>query len=81
MAVSASLASDDRLQELMRNWQKADLDAIAAGTRPRAALVAYLALSGFSCMELFGFHKWPEEDRQVLLDDIKTMYESFPEAQ
>lgn len=79
MAVSASLASDDGLQDLMRRWQQNDLHAIQSGTRPRAALVAYMALSGFSCMELFGFHKWSEEARQALLDDIKTMYGSFPE--
>lgn len=79
MAVSASLSSDDRLQQLMRRWQKNDLDAIAAGPRPRAALAAYLALSGFSCMELFGFHSYSDEAREALLADIKKIYESFPD--
>ena len=79
MAVSASLSSDDRLQELMRQWQQNDLNAIKAGPKPRAALVAYMALSGFSCMELFGFHKWSDEDREALLSDIRKIYEIFPD--
>ena len=82
VAVSASMTSEARVQQIMRDWTEMDLKAMAGGDRPQAAMMAYLALMGFYSTELFGFHTWPDKERQRLLDDIRAIYDSFapPEA-
>lgn len=81
LAISASMSSEERLQHLMREWTQEDLAAIESGScRPRAALMAYLALTGFYCIELFDFHRWDAAERLRILDGIGSIFESFPEA-
>ncbi len=81
LAISASLSSEEKLQGLMRDWTREDLMAIESdGRRPRAALMAYLALTGFYCIEHFDFHRWEEAERLRILDDIRTIFTSFPET-
>ncbi|WP_313199319.1 TetR/AcrR family transcriptional regulator [Rhizobium sp.] len=80
MAVSASSSSDDGLQTIMRDWTKTDLDAMVGGKKPEAALMSYLALSGFYCIELFDLHRWTDDERARLLDGIKRVYLSYPDA-
>lgn len=77
IAVSVSASSEAKLQDSMRAWTAADLQAMAAGERPKAALMAYLALSGFYCTELFGYHSWPEKERRDILDGIRSIYLSY----
>ena len=77
MAVSASVSNEAKLQESMRAWTAADLKAMAEGDSPKAALMAYLALSGFYTTELFGYHTWPEEERRDILDGIRSIYLSY----
>ncbi|MGV3551060.1 TetR/AcrR family transcriptional regulator [Rhizobium sp.] len=80
VAVSASMTSEARVQQIMRDWTRMDLDAMAGGEKPRAAMMAYLALMGFYSTELFGFHTWPDDERARLLDDIRSVYASFAPA-
>ena len=47
--------------------------------RPKAALMAFLALNGLSCLELFGLHQWDETERLAILDGIRTIDATFPE--
>ena len=77
IAISASVSSDESVQDLMREWTDKDLAAMASGSRPDAALMAYFALMGFYATELFGFRTWPEEERERILDDIRSVYHSF----
>jgi len=79
LAVSASLSSDERLQKTLRDWTDLDLEMMRSGPKPEAALMAYLALSGFFCTELFGFHTWPEDERRQILDGIRSIYCSLPD--
>lgn len=80
LAISASLSSEEKLQGLMRDWTLEDLGAVVDGSnRPRAALMAYLALTGFYCIEHFDFHRWEEAERLRILDDIRAIFTSFPE--
>lgn len=79
MAVSASAPGDGGLQEIMRAWQQRNLDAMKAGPRPQAAFASYLALTGFCCMELFGFHNWSDAERERVLKVITSIYISFVE--
>lgn len=79
MAISASLSSEEKLQKQMQDWTQSDLEAMASGPRPQAALMAYLALSGFYFTELFGFHQWSTEDQSRILEGVRTIYTSYPE--
>ncbi|MGK9053626.1 TetR family transcriptional regulator [Neorhizobium petrolearium] len=79
LAISAAMSSEDKVRDLMREWFAEDLQAVKATPRPQAALLAYLALSGFLCFELFDFHRWDEAERTVILEGIRTMFVSFPE--
>lgn len=79
MAISASVSSEEKLQQQMRDWTLTDLKAMAEGPRPEAALMAYLALSGFYFTELFGFHQWSEDDQARILEGVRTIYTSYPE--
>ncbi len=79
VAISASLSNDDSLQKIMQDWTKNDLSAMAAGPKPEAALMAYLALTGFYCTELFGFHEWTSEERGRILEGLRTVYRSYEE--
>lgn len=79
MAISASIASDDKLLETMREWTVLDLKAMGDGPKPEAALMAYLTLTGFYCTELFDFHTWDAAQRQNILEGIVTIYASYPD--
>lgn len=79
LAVCASVSSEEKLQQQMRKWTLDDLNAMAAGPKPQAALMAYLALSGFFVTELFGFHQWNLEDQTRILEGVRTIYTSYPE--
>ena len=77
VTVSASMSNDDGLQRIMRAWTELDLKAMASGQRPRAALMAYLALMGFYSTELFGFHSWSDRERREILEGLRSVYLSF----
>lgn len=79
LAISAALSQDNRVQGLIREWTGNDLKAMASGERPMAALIAYLALSGLYCTELFAFHHWGELERQRILDGIRAIYTHLPD--
>lgn len=82
LAISAALSSEEKLQNRLRTWTEEDLTAIeGASDRPRAALMAYFALTGFYCTELFGFRRWDEAERLRILDDIRTIFLSFREPE
>jgi AcrR family transcriptional regulator len=81
LALSASMPGQEELQTRMREWAATALNDMDRGPRPKAALMAFLALNGLSCLELFGFHQWDETERSAILDGIRTIYASFPEDQ
>lgn len=80
VALSAAMSSEENLQRLMRDWISEELAAVRTGSRrPKAALVAYLALQGFLCTEYCDFHRWSSAERAEILDGIRTAFISFPE--
>jgi AcrR family transcriptional regulator len=82
LAISAAVSSEEKLQRQMRDWTIDDMRAMEADTdRPRAALMAYLALIGFYCIELFDFYSWDQAERHRLLDDIRTIFTSYREPE
>lgn len=80
MAVSAAMLSDERLQKQIRDWISEDIEAIEHGRdRPRAALMAYFAATGFSYIDQFDYHKWDEAERSAIVKDILRVFQSFPD--
>lgn len=79
LAISASMTSEDKIHDRMSNWTQRDLSAMTKGKKPKAALLAYLALTGFCCTEYFNFHQWEPEDRLAILDGIRAIYTTFPD--
>lgn len=74
LAITASLASDDSIVNKMREWTKNDLEAMVHGPKPEAALMSYLALTGFCCTELFSFYHWSDQERTKILEGMRKMY-------
>ncbi len=79
MAISASVPNEEMLQQQMRDWTLADLQAMSDGPRPQAALLSYLALCGFYFTEMLGFHQWNPEEQKTILEGLRKVYTSFPE--
>jgi AcrR family transcriptional regulator len=80
VSVCTAMSSEKQFQQQMRDWTLMDLGAMAGGVRPKAALMAYLALSGFYFTEFFGFHVWSAAERAEILDGIRTIYASYPDG-
>lgn len=77
LAISSSLSEHETLQNCLRKWIAVDLDIMADGPRPQAALMAYLALTGFYNTKLSGLHRWSDEEQAEILDNIRAIYTSF----
>lgn len=80
LATAASMSNDTEVQHRMRDWLENEIKSVTKGTRPEAALMAFLALSGLHCMECFGFYTWSQKDRQKILDGIQKIHLSYPET-
>lgn len=80
LAISTSVASEEKLMQEMREWTADDLRAMASGERPKAALMAYMALTGFYCTELFDFHAWNEAERNEIIEGIRSIYHSYDDT-
>lgn len=79
LAISASVSQEEKVQQQMRDWTLADLEAMSNGPKPEAALMAYLALTGVYVTELFAFHQWTEEERANILNGVRTIYATYPD--
>ncbi|HWU61965.1 MAG TPA: TetR/AcrR family transcriptional regulator [Ensifer sp.] len=80
MAIGASVSHEDAIHKLMRDWTAADIQAVAGGPKSQAALLAFLALTGFRCTSFFGFYQWGPEEQLQIMESIRTMYNSYPET-
>jgi AcrR family transcriptional regulator len=79
LAISAAVSSEEKLHDRMREWTRKDLADIGNGARPKAALIAYLALTGFCCTEYFNLYQWETESRLAILDSIREIYTTSPD--
>lgn len=79
MAIAASMKGEEGIQQQLRDWTKGELDAIASGPRPRAALMTYLALPGLYYTEVFDFHRWSESEREQIFSELRELYTAFPD--
>ena len=77
LAISAAVSSEQNVQQRMQDWTAKDIKQMKSGPRPKAALLAYLALSGFYCTELFNFYHWEPGERIAVLEGIRDIYTSL----
>ncbi|MDH2327916.1 TetR/AcrR family transcriptional regulator [Cereibacter sp. SYSU M97828] len=71
MVISAGTGSNDVCRTLMREAFNEDVCRILSQSDdPRSARLSWLALNGLLSMEYFGFHTFPEAERQQILSDI-----------
>lgn len=79
VAISTSVSSEEKLQQKMRDWTETEVEAMALGKKPQAALMAYLALTGFYALEMFDFYRWGDAGRRRIIEGVRTVYASYPE--
>lgn len=77
MAVIIASSSEDDIQDLIRSRTKREILAIQGTEKPNAALMSYLAWTGFMFLEQLNFHHWSEADRQKILSGLKKVYLTF----
>ncbi len=70
----AALASDTDLRSSINEAVQQQIDEIhKTATRPRAAMLAFLALEGLKSMECLGLYSWPQNERERMLKDIENL--------
>jgi AcrR family transcriptional regulator len=80
LAICTASAHDGNVQALFRDMTAKDLSDVKADPkRPRASLMTYLAFYGLMSMEYLDFRRWSEDERNAILDEIRKIYDSFPE--
>jgi len=79
MMVIAALTNDGDVKALAADFIRQSIDdVIASASRPRGALLAFLALHGLRNLECFGFVEWSPEEFRGLLDDIEWLARQDP---
>ncbi|HWV83447.1 MAG TPA: TetR/AcrR family transcriptional regulator [Hyphomicrobiaceae bacterium] len=64
----------DSLAEFVADVEKTASD-------PRRAKVMFLAIEGLKLIEAFGFFKWPDAERDQLIEDIRALLKPAPSTQ
>lgn len=82
-SVAMKLAAAAHVSEECNNVMRQQLlsclcDAIEDAGDERRSRLAFVALHGLKCLEYFGFHRFDDETRQQLLDDILALIGSTP---
>lgn len=77
MPVIIASSHEDDIQNLIRSRTKREIRAIQGTEKSAAALMSYLAWTGFMYLEQFSFHHWSEDDRGKILSDLKKVYVTF----
>jgi len=70
----AALASDTNLRSSINEAFRQEIEQILkTATRPRAAMLAFLALEGLKSMECLGLYTWPQNERERMLKEIENL--------
>ncbi|WP_313353358.1 TetR/AcrR family transcriptional regulator [Paracoccus sp. (in: a-proteobacteria)] len=81
LLVSASMGEHAECREIMREMLAADCAAVKTeADDQRRMLMALLTLHGMAFLEYFGFHRFDQETRNDILDELMAVAESDPGA-
>jgi len=70
----AALAQDADLRRGLKRFYEKEIAAVTGtATKPRMALLAFLALEGLKMLEYFEFYRWPEAERASILKDLVVL--------
>ena len=79
LSLCSALAQDAKLRNVQQDTQTAVIDRIKrTSAKPRAAMLAYLALEGLKLLEILDWHAWPKPERDELLREIAWLAETEP---
>lgn len=82
LSLVAALAQEAELRSPIQEAYRHQIAQILeTSSRPRGALLAFLALEGLKLLEYFGLHSWPEQDRKRLLDEISSLIDGIGKPQ
>ena len=78
----AALAQDPELRASVQEARRQQIaEILETSSRPRDALLAFLALEGLKLLECFGIYTWPESERQRLIADIFSLATGEPTSE
>lgn len=78
----AALAQDPKLRASVQEARRQQIaEILETSSRPRDALLAFLALEGLKLLECFGIYTWPESERQRLIADISSLATGEPTSE
>lgn len=81
LCLSAALAQDPDLRApIQEKFRQQMAEILETSSRPRNALLAFLALEGLKLLECFGIYTWPDDDRRRLLEEISGLATGRPVA-
>ena len=79
VSLCAALAQDAELREPIRTVINEHLTTLGRDSaHPGAARLAFLAIEGLMFLEWFGFHAWPQDQRDRILGDIAWLIGQEP---
>ncbi|HEX5599786.1 MAG TPA: TetR/AcrR family transcriptional regulator [Hyphomicrobiaceae bacterium] len=74
LCLTAALAQDPELRApIQEKCRQQIAEILETSSRPRNALLAFLALEGLKLLECLGIYTWPEDERKRLLEDISGL--------
>lgn len=74
LGLTAALAQDPELRApIQEKCRQQIAEILETSSRPRHALLAFLALEGLKLLECLGIYTWPEDERKRLLEDISSL--------
>lgn len=69
--LSSALILNEDLRKTMQQHQAEVIERIVTtSSKPRGAMLAYLALEGFKFLDHLDFHKWTDEERARILAEL-----------
>lgn len=82
IAVISAMAGNAALRETGQAFYRAAVDdVVATASRPRGAMLAFLALEGLYKVDFLGFLEWSQDEFDALLRDIRWLSgQHLPEA-
>lgn len=78
----AALTQDFELRASVQEASRQQIaEILETSSRPREALLAFLALEGLKLLECFGIYTWSENERERLIADISRLATGKPAAE
>jgi AcrR family transcriptional regulator len=79
LSLCAMVAQDAELRQPIQDMISRRISKILnTSEQPRGALLAFLAIEGLMALEWLGLHRWPLEERNALIAEMRWLAEQKP---